>query len=91
MAQKQVKWIVPDGGDTDRRIDAIGGDGFCDRLNDAIANIKSGTIQYWTVANGKSVWVVIAKRGNGREYLKTENDSFEPNNLLALPHRRWAA
>ena len=91
MAEKQVKWIVPDGTDADRRIDAIGGDNFCDRLDIAIANIKAGTAKYWATANGQSVWVVVAQRSNGRVYLKTESDGHEPNNLLALPHRRWAA
>jgi hypothetical protein len=33
--------------------------------------------------NGRSVWVIIAIH-NGREYLKTEADGYEPNNLLSL-------
>lgn len=52
-------------------------------LDQAIATIRDGTHRYWTSANGKSVWVIIAKH-NGNEYLKTESDGDHPNNLLAL-------
>lgn len=50
----------------------------------AIDYIKSGQWKFWVSANGKSVWVIVASK-NGREYLKTENDGEEPNNLLSLP------
>ncbi len=52
--------------------------------DDAIAAIESDRIQFWTTANGKSVWVIIAVH-LGRKYLKTQADGLEPNNLLALP------
>jgi len=52
--------------------------------NDAIVGIENGTYRFWTSANGKSVWVIIATN-NGRKYLKTEADGIHPNNLLALP------
>ena len=90
MSRVQVKWIVPDGTDPDRRIDAIGGDGYCHRIDEAITNIRSNIHQYWVSVNGMSVNVVVAVR-NRRTYLKTETDYYEPNNLLSLPHRRWAA
>lgn len=92
----QVTCIVPDGDDKDRRIDSIGGskgakdtDGaWCINIDTAIKGIKDGTWKFWTTTkDGKSVWVVVAKR-NGREYLKTEADDLEPNNLLALPRCR---
>lgn len=51
---------------------------------DAIDGIRDGTWRFWTTALGKSVWVVIATREN-REYLTTESDGLQPNNLLALP------
>jgi hypothetical protein len=54
-------------------------------LNDAIAGIKHGTYKFWVTAAGKSVWVVIARSAAGYEYLKTENDGEQPNNLLSLP------
>ncbi len=91
MTDLQVKWIVPDGIDTDRRIDAIGGDTFCDRIDQAIRNIELGISRYWVSVNNQSVSVIVAIRNNGRKYLKTEADGYEPNNLLSLPHRRWAA
>lgn len=53
-------------------------------LDNAIASIKDGRFRFWTTANGKSVWVIIATN-EGREYLKTESDGLHPNNLLALP------
>lgn len=52
--------------------------------DDAIAGIESGKWRFWTTANGKSVWVIVALH-LGRKYLKTEADGLEPNNLLALP------
>lgn len=50
----------------------------------AIEGIKSGKWRFYVSANGKSVWVIIAIHLN-REYLKTESDGYEPNNLLSLP------
>lgn len=90
MSDYQVKWIIPDGNDADRRIDAIGGDGFCHRLDDAIYNIQRGIHSFYVQNGFYRVNVIVASR-NGRLYLKTENDGLEPNNLLSLPHRRWAA
>ena len=88
----QVTCIIPDGNDADRRIDSIGGSkgaangggAWCIKLDEAIKGIEDEKWRFWTVANGKSVWVIIAQR-NGRKYLKTEADGAEPNNLLSLP------
>lgn len=52
---------------------------------EAIAHIKSGTWKFYTSVNGKSVWVIVARSALGNEYLKTENDGDQPNNLLSLP------
>lgn len=52
---------------------------------EAIDGIESGKWKFWVSANGKSVWVVVAKSAAGNKYLKTENDGNEPNNLLSLP------
>jgi hypothetical protein len=86
----QITCIIPDSADADRRIDSIGGSsggtdggGWCIKLDVAIKGIEDGTWRFWTSANGKSVWVIIAKR-NGKKYLKTEVDGDEPNNLLSL-------
>lgn len=54
-------------------------------LEKAIEGIKADKWKFWTIANGKSVWVVIAKSAQGNEYLKTEADGDHPNNLLSLP------
>ncbi len=75
--------------DPHERIQGIGGvngDGTRWYLPEtqAIADIENGKRKFWTSANGKSVWVIIATH-NGRKYLKTESDSIHPNNLLALP------
>jgi hypothetical protein len=51
---------------------------------DAIQDVKNDPRAYFTHANGKSAWVVVAKH-NGREYLKTESDGYSPDNLLSLP------
>lgn len=53
-------------------------------LDQAISGIESGKWKFYTSANGKSVWVVIATH-NGRKYLKTEADVAQANNLLSLP------
>ena len=52
---------------------------------EAIAGIESGQYRFWVSANGKSVWVIVARSANGHKYLKTENDGEQPNNLLSLP------
>ena len=70
------------------RIQAIGGVVSGTRWkraeDDAIADVKRDSQAYYTSVDGKSVWVVIGTR-NGREYLKTEADSYTKDNLLALP------
>ncbi len=85
MASYQVTCHVPDGADADQRIDAIGGAGWKDPIDRAITNIENGINSYWTYVAGAHADVVVAKRPNGRKYLKTTADGIEPNNLLALP------
>ena len=75
--------------DPHHRIQNIGGvnpDGTRWKMSEdnAIAYMKAGRYSFWTTAQGKSVWVIIATH-EGREYLKTEADGLHPNNLLALP------
>lgn len=81
----QVTCITPDGSDADQRIDAIGGSGWKYPIDDAIAKIENKTYEFWTYAAGVATDVIVAKRSNGRKYLKTVADGVEPNNLLALP------
>ncbi len=88
----EVTCIVPDGADPDQRIDKIGGRVGAEGggpwsllIDDAIAGIENGKWSFWTQAGGQVAKVIVAKRPNGRKYLKTEADGIEPNNLLALP------
>lgn len=84
MAYLQVTCHTPDGADADQRIDAIGGDGWYHPIDDAIRNIESYVHNYWTSVAGVRADAIVAKRANGRKYLKTTADGIEPNNLLAL-------
>ncbi|MDR6634206.1 hypothetical protein J2X72_003006 [Phyllobacterium sp. 1468] len=86
MANLQVTRHRPDNQDADRRLQGLGGVDWYDTIDNLIAGIESRSYGLWTVdQKGNSVWVVVAKRLNGRKYLKTEPDGIEPNNLLALP------
>ena len=85
MADHQVTCHVPDGADADQRIDAIGGFQWQHQIDAAIRNIETNVHTYWTRVDGKRAGVIVAKRPNGRKYLKTTADGYEPNNLLALP------
>jgi hypothetical protein len=52
----------------------------------AIRNIKAKIYNYYVEQPaGHRVKVVIGKSAAGNEYLKTENDGEQPNNLLSLP------
>lgn len=52
----------------------------------AIEGIKSGKWSFWVaVPDDDSVWVEVAQSRFGNDYLKTQADGDEPNNLLSLP------
>jgi hypothetical protein len=74
--------------DPHERIQAIGGlDGsrrWKDQEDAAIRNIELDLKRYFVHRDGRSVWVIVATY-QGRKYLKTENDGYSPDNLLALP------
>lgn len=74
---------LPNHADSHRRIQAVGGSGFYDSEDTAIANVKKNPQYYYVSELGKSVWVKVQKH-DGRDYLKTENDRFLPDNLLSL-------
>lgn len=85
MAARQIKCIIklPNHEDRHRRIQAVGGTGWQDSEETAIANVKRDPEYYFVTEHGKSVWVIV-KKHDGRDYLKTQNDHFLPNNLLSL-------
>lgn len=93
MADVRLKviCIIPDDRDPDRRIDSIGvviGEGEERKslsLDDAINGIKTGIFSFYIETDGHSVDVEVACN-EGTEFLTTENDSWEENNLLTLPH-----
>ncbi|MAX72788.1 MAG: hypothetical protein CMH66_03810 [Nioella sp.] len=52
--------------------------------NEAIAGIKSGKWDFFVSANGRRTKVIVAVSRFGNDYIKTEADDYEPNNLLSL-------
>jgi hypothetical protein len=52
---------------------------------DAIAGIKERKYSFYVMKAGHRVNVIVAKSRFGHEYIKTESDGEEPNNLLSLP------
>jgi len=53
-------------------------------LADAIVGIEAGRWQFYVERGGRQIGVIVATH-NGHKYLKTIADSFQPDNLLALP------
>ena len=54
-------------------------------VDQAIAGIREGEWAFHVTRGGHTVRVVIARSASGRDYLKTEADGVQPDNLLALP------
>jgi len=75
---------LPDHQDRHRRIQSVGGPGWKDSEETAIANVERDRNAYEVTEQGKTVKVIVRTHDN-REYLKTENDRFLPDNLLSLP------
>jgi hypothetical protein len=74
----------PNNEDRHRRIQAVGGFGWRDSEETAIANVKRDPSAYEVTEQGKTAKVIVRKH-DGRDYLKTENDRFLADNLLKLP------
>ena len=88
MATRRIMCInkLPNHQDRHRRIQAVGGfEGarWKDTEDVAIANVKRDPRSYTVSEQGKTVWVIV-RTHDGREYLKTENDRFLPDNLLSI-------
>jgi hypothetical protein len=91
LSSYQVTCIRPDGADTDRRIDRLGGIGpdgagqWNDTIDNVITAIGNGHI-FWVQVNGRRVTVVRRTHPtSGRWFLQTEADNYPHNNLLSLP------
>ncbi|WP_338688318.1 DUF3892 domain-containing protein [Bradyrhizobium sp. 26S5] len=69
---------LPNHQDRHRRIQAVGGSGWQDSEETAIANVKRDKSAYEVTEQGKTVKVIVEEQ-DGREYLKTENDRFLPD------------
>lgn len=52
---------------------------------EAIQGIENGRWDFYVTQNGRTVEVIVATSRYGNKYLKTENDDYQPNNLLNLP------
>ena len=53
--------------------------------DDAIAGIRAGKWSFYVHVGNHTVDVVIARAQSGRDYLKTVDDAYTPDNLLSLP------
>ncbi|MDA3857220.1 MAG: DUF3892 domain-containing protein [Roseovarius sp.] len=51
---------------------------------DAIKRIEMGENQFFVETRGRRTNVVVSVSRFGNKYIKTEADSYEPNNLLSL-------
>jgi len=67
------------------RIRNVGGSNWKLSQQEAIDGIRRGTWIFYVMKNYKKVNVVIARSAYGNDYLKTEADDTENNNLLSLP------
>ena len=83
MKTYQVTWVERDETDRFRRISKLGGEAFTHTIVEAILNLHHGHCRYWMVHEGAPVWIVLDARP-GPAYLRTEQDSSEPDILLAL-------
>ena len=67
------------------RITHIGGDGWKITQQEAVKHIKNKTHSFFVIKNRREVNIIVAMSRFKNEYIKTESDGEEPNNLLSLP------
>ena len=89
----QVTCIIKRGGNSNphERIESLGGNHHGRRWlmseNAVIAELEkpawARSWNFYVRVAGRTAWIVVAMH-NGRKYLKTEADGYEPNNLLSL-------
>jgi hypothetical protein len=73
-----------------QRIELIGGRNpdnslWTMSLEEAIREIKAGNLELFVHTGNEVVPVIVSVSKWGHEYLRTENDGVEPDNLLSLP------
>lgn len=68
-------------------IGGVNGDGGRWKMtqSEAIRGINNKTLAFYVTKNSKTVKVEVAESQYGNEYLRTESDTTETNNLLSLP------
>lgn len=82
----QITHVRPDGGDLDRRIDALWAGGTEWKIDTAIYSIENGSVSFFVNVGGRVVDVIVRTHPTSfRKYLTTQGDGFPPNNLLMLP------
>lgn len=84
MSVLRVTCTTHDEAAADRLIAAIGGQGFCHDVDEAIGHIDSRTHQYFVEVDGESVWLEVGHHSDGTAYLTTQNAGFPPAKLLSL-------
>jgi len=91
VASLQVDCVTRTGqGGPDEAILGVGGrnpDGTRWKISakDAIRHIENQELHFYVSVNGQKVFLVVASRRSGGQYLKSEADGDEPAGLLGLP------
>ena len=65
-------------------LQGLGGNGWWYTIDTIITFIEGGHQFFTSPPIGQGQLIEVAQR-NGRKYLKTVEDWYEPNNILALP------
>ena len=86
MASFQVTFHTPDEMDAERRIRALGGQGWQFATRAIIEMIENGQHEFWVSLDNQRVGIAVGRHGStGAKYLTTAVGEFPPNRLLRLP------